>query len=152
MKTTEERIIQIENENAIRALTYKYADAANRIDKDLFASLWVEDSEWIIGPPINAHFTGRNNIVEAFDGLLHSWDFFVQQPVGGNFTIAGNTAKASFYINEIARSKDGVGNYNLSRYDDELIKVDDAWFFVKRNYKVIYLDQSPLNGTSFKIF
>jgi hypothetical protein len=151
MKTLEERITQIEDENAIRALTYKYADAANRIDADLFKSLWVENSEWIIGPPINQKFIGRDQIVGAFVGLLHSWDFFVQQPVGGNLEINGTTAKAHFYVNEIARSKDGVGNYNLSQYEDELEKLDGVWFFVKRNYKVIYLDQSPLNGTSFKL-
>ena len=75
----------------------------------------------------------------------------MQQPVGGNLEINGTRAKAHFYVNEIARSKDGVGNYNLSQYEDELEKIDGIWYFVKRNYKVIYLDQSPLNGTSFKI-
>lgn len=151
MKTLEQRITDIEDENAIRALSYKYADAANRIDALLFKSLWVQESEWIIGPPINQKFIGIEEIVRAFEGLLNSWDFFVQQPVGGNLEINGANAKAHFYVNEIARSKEGVGNYNLSQYEDELIKENGVWKFVRRNYKVIYLDQSPLNGTAFKI-
>lgn len=56
----------------------RYADAANRVDVDLFRSLWTDDAEWVIGPPINQHFTGRDEVVAAFEHLLGSWDFFVQ--------------------------------------------------------------------------
>ncbi len=151
MKTLEERITAIEDENAIRALSYKFADAANRIDVELFKSLWMAHGEWTIGPPINQHFVGIDEISTAFSGLLASWGFFVQLPAGGNIQINKETATAHFYVNEIAHSKSGVSNYNLAQYEDKLLKENGVWRFVKRNYKVIYLDQSPLLGTSFSI-
>lgn len=149
MKTLEERLVLLEDENQIRALSQKFADAANRIDVELFKSLWTTHGEWTIGPPINQHFVGIDQISAAFSGLLASWEFFVQLPAGGNIQIGEETATAHFYVNEIARSKAGVSNYNLSQYEDQLQKENGVWRFVKRNYKVIYLDESPLQGTSF---
>ncbi|WP_298143491.1 nuclear transport factor 2 family protein [Flavobacterium sp.] len=151
MKTWEERLVKLEDENEIRALSNKFADAANRIDVELFKSLWMANAEWTIGPPINQHFVGIDQISAAFSGLLASWEFFVQLPAGGNIQINGDTATAHFYVNEIARSKTGVSNYNLAQYEDQLRRENGVWRFVKRNYKVIYLDETPLLGTSFKL-
>jgi ketosteroid isomerase-like protein len=149
LETLYARVQRLEDEILIRDLTYSYADAANRVDATLFASLWTEEGQWLIGPPINLAFQGRENIVQAFRQLLGRWDFFVQQPVGGNLTIEGDRATAYFYVNEVARGKDGIGNYNLAQYADQLVKREGKWYFQQRDYRVIYLDQAPLKGTAF---
>lgn len=66
--------------------------------------------------------------------------------------MSGDTATAYFYVNEIARAQpDGTdSNYNLSCYTDELVKVNGAWLFRKRDYRVLYLDQTPLTGLAFR--
>lgn len=142
---------QLQDEYAIRKLAEQYSDAANRVDAALFRSLWIEDATWIIGPPINRQFVGLDNIVNAFSHLLSSWDFFVQLSTSANIQVHGDTATANFYVNEIARGQpDGTNsNYNLSRYTDELIRVNGHWLFRKRDYRVLYLDQTPLTGTAF---
>ncbi len=137
----------------IRRLADHYADAANRVDAGLFASLWTPDAEWLIGPPINQHFRGREQVLVAFTHLLGSWDFFVQLSTSAAITVTGDTATANFYVNEIARARpDGTNsNYNLARYSDELVRVDGTWLFKKRDYQVLYLDQKPLTGSAFKV-
>ncbi|NVO32278.1 nuclear transport factor 2 family protein [Hymenobacter lapidiphilus] len=146
-------IQQLQDEFAIRKLAEQYSDAANRVDAGLFRALWTADAEWIIGPPISRQFVGLDNIVTAFDHLLNSWDFFVQLSTSAHIQVTGATATANFYVNEIARSQpDGTNsNYNLARYTDELVKVDGAWLFRKRDYRVLYLDQTPLTGTAFHV-
>lgn len=136
---------------AILAQAHRYSDAANRKDSKLFRSLWAEDSNWTIGPPINRSFNGVDEIVDAFVHLLDSWEFFVQLTSSYSIQINGNKARAHFYVNEIARSRTGESNYNLSQYEDNLVYQNGQWLFTERNYRVIYLDSSPLKGISFKI-
>lgn len=145
--TTQQLLAELE----IKRLAERYSDAANRVDVAQFRSLWTEDAEWLIGPPINQRFQGRDEVVGAFEHLLGSWDFFVQLSTSCGITLHGDTATAHFYVNEIARAKpDGTNsNYNLARYSDELVRVDGTWLFKKRDYQVLYLDQTPLTGTAF---
>lgn len=142
----------MKDEFEIHKLAEQYADAANRVDVALFRSLWTADAEWIIGPPISRQFVGLDNVVAAFEHLLGSWDFFVQLSTSAHITVHGPTATANFYVNEIARGwPDGTNsNFNLARYTDALVKVDDRWRFQKRDYRVLYLDQTPLTGTAFR--
>lgn len=142
----QQRIQRLEDEASIRALADMFSDAANRKDGELFASLWAPKGEWIIGPPINQSFTGRDNMAQSVTAMLNLWDFFVQMTTSGIVHIQGDNAYARFYVNEVARAKDHHGNYNLSMYDDELIRIDGAWYFLKREYKTIYQDSPPYAG------
>ncbi|MEL7124299.1 MAG: nuclear transport factor 2 family protein [Bacteroidota bacterium] len=128
----------------IRELTARFADAANRQDSSQFRALWANESVWRIGPPINKEFCGQDEIVGAFEVLLNSWEFFIQLPSTGTIEIHDSRATSSFYINEIAKSKEGKSNYNIANYQDKLIKENGEWRFTERNYQVIYLDESPL--------
>lgn len=139
----------LENQQLILTLAHQFSDAANRKDAVLYRSLWATESKWIIGPPINKDFSGADEIVNAFIHLLYNWEFFVQLTCSYHIKIEGNTATANFYVSEIARIKDGMSNYNLAMYQDQLIFENGKWLFRERNYKVLYLDQSPLKGTAF---
>lgn len=137
---------QLSDEMAIRSLADKFSDAANRKDGEMFQSLWTDDGEWIIGPPVNMEFAGRESMEPSVIHMLDLWDFFVQLTGPGVVLIEGDTAHARFYVNEIARGKDGRGNYNLSMYEDELVKQQDRWYFRKRTYHTIYQDAPDYQG------
>ncbi|MDP1813231.1 MAG: nuclear transport factor 2 family protein [Leadbetterella sp.] len=133
------KIQRIEDELEIRALADKFSDAANRKDSTLFESLWAEDGVWKIGAPINVEFKGKKTMGSSVAHMLDLWDFFVQLTGPGVINIQGEKATARFYVNEIARKRDDKsGNYNLSVYDDELVKENGEWRFSKRTYYTIY--------------
>ena len=151
LESLAKRLQLLEDENAIRDLSFAFADAANRVDADAFRALWTPDGVWTIGPPINQTFTGQDAVVDAFQHLLGSWDYFIQKVVGGVVMLDGDRATARFYVNEEAQDKQKVGNYNLSQYVDELQKIDGKWHYKSRSYEVIYLDQTPRNGQFFPL-
>jgi hypothetical protein len=137
----------VRDELEIRALADKFSDAANRKDGALFQSLWAKDGVWKIGAPINMEFKGKDNMGSSVTHMLGLWDFFVQLTASGVVDINGDKATARFYVNEIARKTDDKsGNYNLSMYQDELIKENGKWVFLKRTYNTIYQDAPTYKG------
>ena len=59
----------------------------------------------------------------------------------------GEKATARVYVNEVARkSDDKHGNYNLSMYEDELVKENGKWLFEKRTYHTVYQDAPEYKG------
>lgn len=149
-KLSEETITSLQlvkDELEIRALAEKFSDAANRKDGELFQSLWAKDAVWKIGPPINVEFKGKENMGASVTRMLGLWDFFVQLSGPGVVTINGEKATAKFYVNEVARKADDKsGNYNLSMYEDELIKENGKWVFLKRTYHTIYQEAPQYKG------
>jgi SnoaL-like domain len=137
----------VKDEMEIRALADKFSDAANRKDGAQFQSLWAKDATWKIGPPINMEFKGREKMGSSVTHMLGLWDFFVQLSGPGVVTVNGDKATARFYVNEIARKADDKsGNYNLSMYNDELIKENGQWVFLKRTYHTIYQEAPAYKG------
>jgi SnoaL-like domain len=137
----------VKDELEIRGLAERFSDAANRKDGAQFQALWAKDAIWKIGPPINMEFKGKENMGSSVTHMLGLWDFFVQLSGPGVVTINGDKATARFYVNEIARKADDKsGNYNLSMYDDELVKENGKWVFVKRTYNTIYQEAPQYKG------
>jgi hypothetical protein len=134
------------DELAIRNLAERFSDAANRKDGDAFQALWAKEGKWIIGAPINMEFSGKENMGSSVTHMLGLWDFFVQLSGPGVVILQGDSAKARFYVNEIARGKDGKGNYNLSMYEDSLVKIEGKWYYKKRTYHTIYQDAPVYKG------
>jgi SnoaL-like domain len=137
----------VKDELEIRGLAEKFSDAANRKDGEAFQALWAKDATWKIGPPINMEFKGKDSMGPSVTHMLGLWDFFVQLSGPGVVTINGDKATARFYVNEIARKADDKsGNYNLSMYDDELVKENGKWVFIKRTYNTIYQEAPQYKG------
>lgn len=142
----------VKDEMEIRALAEKFSDAANRKDGEQFQSLWAKDAIWKIGSPINMEFKGKENMGNSVTHMLDLWDFFVQLSGPGVVNINGDKATARFYVNEIARkTSDKSGNYNLSMYEDELIKENGKWVFQKRTYNTIYQEAPNYQGLIQKL-
>jgi ketosteroid isomerase-like protein len=137
----------VKDELEIRSLAEKFSDAANRKDGEAFQSLWAKDAIWKIGPPINMEFKGKENMGASVTHMLGLWDFFVQLSGPGVVIINGDKTTARFYVNEIARKTDDKsGNYNLSMYEDELVKENGKWVFIKRSYNTIYQEAPQYKG------
>lgn len=140
-------LLLLKDEMEIRALADKFSDAANRKDGALFQSLWATEGVWRIGPPINMEFKGKENMADSVMHMLGLWDFFVQLTGPGVIQVQGEEATARFYVNEIARKTDDQsGNYNLSMYEDRLIKDNGQWLFLERTYHTIYQDAPHYTG------
>jgi hypothetical protein len=145
-------LMALRDEMEIRALVDKFSDAANRVDAAAFQSLWAEGGIWKIGPPINLEFRGKENMGTSVSHMLGLWDFFIQLTGPGVIMLNGEKATARFYVNEIARKADDkTGNYNLSMYEDELIKENGKWVFLKRTYHTIYQESPNYNGLIQKL-
>lgn len=145
-KTNVADIIEIQN------LGYKFADSANRKDYEAFAALWAEEGVWQIGDPINVRFDSKASISKAISKMLGLWDFFVQLPHAPVIEINGDRATSRWTVNEVARTADkSHGNYNLSMYNDELVRRNGQWLYTKREYRTLYSDDSPLRGKKFEI-
>jgi SnoaL-like domain len=145
-------LMVLKDEMEIRALADKFSDAANRVDAAAFQSLWAQGAIWKIGPPINLEFRGKENMGISISHMLGLWDFFVQLTGPGVILLNGEKATARFYVNEIARkSDDKTGNYNLSMYEDELIKENGKWVFLKRTYHTIYQERPDYKGLIQKL-
>ena len=136
---------------ALDDLVAGFSDAANRFVPEDFRKLWADDATWTIGPPVSTTFTGVDDIVSAFTKLVGDrWKFFLQMPSAAHVVdIQGDRATGRAYTNEIAQANDGAGNYNIALYEDTMVKIGGSWHFASRNYKVLYLDQTPLAGEGF---
>lgn len=58
-----------------------------------------------------------------------------------------SSPSARFYVHKVVRAKgNGQGNYNLSVYEDELVRLDGKWYFTSRRYHTIYQDAPEYRG------
>lgn len=138
---------ELQDKFEIFELAYKFADAANRKDGTMFQTLWADEGAvWKIGAPINKEFSGKENMATNVTQMLGLWEFFVQMVTGGVVILDGNRAYARFYVQEIANSKQGTGNHNLSMYEDELIKKNGLWYFKTRTYHTIFQSMERQKG------
>jgi ketosteroid isomerase-like protein len=135
------------DELAIRALAYAFADAVNRRDAAAFEFLWDENAVWEIGAPLRSIANGPSNIAAHMIELAEPLEFFVQQVHSGVVAIDGDKATARWSVQETGRSRTNGPYNNHAFYEDELVKRDGAWRFVRRSYRYVWLDlKSPIGG------
>ena len=75
MRTLEERLKAVEDELSIRNLAARYSDAINQRDLAAFRLLWTDDAVWEIGPPLQSHADGIDEIVALLRRLLQAEKF-----------------------------------------------------------------------------
>lgn len=79
--------------------------------------------------------------------LAEPLESFVQQVHGGVVTIDGHRATARWSVQETGRTRNNGPYNNHAFYEDELVKRDGAWRFVRQSYRYIWLDlKSPIGG------
>jgi hypothetical protein len=139
----------LRDEQAVRDLGYRFADACNRDDTTAFRALWAADGVWIIDDPINIRAEGGDTIASTRAALRQGWDFFVQLPSAPVVTVDGDRATSTWTVCEHANNAAGqLGYHNYARYDDQLTRTPDGWRYLCRHYRYYHLDQTPLASSA----
>jgi len=128
----------IEDRLAIRELLETYADAVNRYDKDLWASLWVEDSHWDLSHyPELGVVSGRDAIVDLWLKAMPLYPKTCFIVVPGMIHVTGDTAQARAYFSEVYEDPaNGEARRARACYNDRLVKRDGQWFFQNRSFTI----------------
>jgi hypothetical protein len=130
----------LEDRIAIREVLETYADAVNRVDEQLWASLWVEDSHWDL-----SHYP-ELGIVEGKEAIVKLWreampiypklSFFVGI---GAILIDGDRADARVYVSEVYEEPGTLKDKRARAcYNDKLVKRGGQWFLQSRNFTIIH--------------
>ena len=129
----------VEDRLAIRELVESYNDAVMRFDGDAWAENWTDDATWDTG---NGPLTGKENFYPAWQQAMSGFSFVGFFASAGPIVVDGDTAHATWYQQEFLHPKDG-GKLNITgQYEDDYVKVDGRWYFKKRIYKILDMQQS----------
>ncbi len=129
-----------------RDLVHQYADAVCRGDAEQWASCWVEDSTWSLGP--GREVRGKAAIVELWAHEIARYAVVVQLVANGrtDLDVDSGSGTGRWYIHEYSRRIDGASTTLLARYDDTYRHVDDGWRFVRRELTISYKGPPDLSG------
>jgi len=90
--------------------------------------------------------TGVDDIVALCDKLRTSRDFFVQLVHSGILDIKHDQATGRWILREVAKGPGEVYYNNFSLYEDVMEKQSGKWYFVRRDYKYMFLDSDQFPG------
>lgn len=137
----------MQDEQEIRNLVARYADAVCRRDQDDWSATWAEDGLWQLP---NAPVTrGRDNIVKLWVGAMAGFPFVAQLIQNGTVEVAGDSATGRWYITEHLKFADSdKGMFNIGVYQDKYTRTPDGWKFAERYYAVLYNDGDGGTGAT----
>jgi len=128
-----------EDRLAIRELVESYNDAVMRFDGEAWAANWRDDATWDTG---NGELTGKENFFPVWKEAMAGFSFVGFFASAGPITVDGDRAHGTWYQQEFLHPKEG-GNLNITgQYEDDYVKVDGRWFFEKRIYNILNMQQS----------
>ncbi|MFJ6569375.1 LUD domain-containing protein [Streptomyces sp. NPDC091292] len=131
----------------IEALRGEFTDAVMMRDRPRLAALFTADGVLRM-PDIPIELVGREEIRTGAERLQSRWDFFVQNSHPGTIRIEGDTATGRTYMQEIARTLDGIEGMNFAIYHDTYRRTAEGWRFAERVYEIRYIDTTPLGGSA----
>lgn len=124
----------IEDRIAIRELHDTYADAGFRGDKEQWLGCFADDCVWVT--PFG-EMNGKEQLEATWNQIFASLSALGFFTVMGSLEIDGDRATDRAYIREIFFAQDGSMRKLVGRYDDQLVRVNGAWKFARRNYQVL---------------
>lgn len=123
----------VEDRNTIREFYDTYADGASRGDRETWLGCYGEDAVW------KTHYfehTGREAIGRQYDEIMANVSDTTYLNQMGSVVVEGDTARVRTYAAESLLQKTG-GTYELTgEYNDDLVRRDGRWFFLRRDYLV----------------
>lgn len=130
----------LEDRIAIREVLESYADAVNRVDEALWASLWVEDCHWDLSHyPELGVVSGKTAVVDLWRGAMPLYPklSFIMTP--GMIQVDGDTAVARAYFSEVYEEPGTLKDKRARAcYNDTLVKRDGQWFLKSRAFTIIH--------------
>jgi uncharacterized protein (TIGR02246 family) len=133
----------VTDEEAIRALVARYADAVNDRDRDAYEATWCEDATWDLA---GSHLDGRAAIVERWLAVMQGFATVVQLVHHGSIDVDGDTATARWSLSEhLVPVGGGDPMLLVGTYRDRYTREGDGWRFAHRDYSVLH---SSVRGNS----
>lgn len=126
------------DEQVIRDLVHRYADAASRRDALGVASTLTIDGTWFA--PDLGHFTGRDAMLAFFTAMLDGWNVFLQGLMSGVIVIdTSNPTRAvgRWFVQETGQRAEGTNLIISGVYHDEYIRDGSAWLILRRRYDAL---------------
>ena len=134
------------DEQAIRDLVARYADAVNRRDESAWRDTWATEGKWDLRGQL---VEGRDAVVKLWATLMAGLPFVVQLVHSGTVTIAGDSGSGTWYLTELMRTADGGGRLSVGMYRDTYVRSNGEWRFLLRRYDLLYAGPPDLSGDVF---
>lgn len=130
----------LEDRIAIREVLETYADAVNRVDEALWASLWVEDCHWDLSHyPELGIVSGKAAVVALWAGAMPHYPKLSFLVMPGMIRVDGDRADVRAYISEIYEEPETLKDKRARAcYNDVFVKRDGHWFIQSRSFTIIH--------------
>jgi uncharacterized protein (TIGR02246 family) len=123
------------DEQEIRSLVHRYADAASRRDPASVADTFTADGQWH-SPELGRH-NGHDAMVAFFTAMLDGWNVFLQGMQSGVVAVdATNPDRATgrWFVQETGQRAEGTNLFIAGVYHDEYRREDGQWLIARRRY------------------
>ena len=124
---TEDRVL-------IRETYGRYALASAKRDLDGWLESWTSDGHWKI---TTFEGSGHDSLREQWHAQWTRFENVAVINEVGPITFAGDRARASCCVREVAVEKGGGILLMTGVYDDELKRENGAWRFARREYSLL---------------
>ncbi|WP_099042032.1 nuclear transport factor 2 family protein [Mycobacterium neglectum] len=126
------------DEQAIRSLVHRYADAASRRDPAGVAGTFTADGVW--HAPELGRFSGREAMHGFFTSMLDGWNVFLQALMSGVIVVDAlnpDRAVGRWFVQENGQRAEGTNLIISGVYHDEYIRDGNAWSILHRRYDAL---------------
>ena len=132
MASTEQRIQELEDREAIRELTARYCHAVARGDGTAIVAMFTDDGVFQMEPRA---VSGRAELEDFYGAVSASPPIpFIQNHV---IELAGDGARGTCSV-EIRLVQDGEAYTAAGWYEDTYRRVDGSWRFARRDFHVFH--------------
>lgn len=136
----------LEDRIAIRELMNTHAHGVMTRDSHIWSTIWADDASWGLPEyPDLGDFVGKSAIVAGWiesmkvyglDKMAKPMVYFMEP---GAIEVDGERATAVAWTKELYECPTtGALVRSFGRYDDQLVKRDNAWLFIRRDYRIVY--------------
>jgi ketosteroid isomerase-like protein len=124
----------IEDRLSIRERFDSYSDAVTRQSLDDYLDCWTDDGARYGD---GGECQGTEALRQHWHGIWKMLSQMAFMTQVGSIVVDGMTATARSYCLETLQLRDGTTRQLIGTYDDELRRVDDAWRFSTRRYRIL---------------
>jgi SnoaL-like domain len=147
-KTTEQIVNELADRDAIRELPQRYCDCVWRGDVDGLVSLFTDDGAFtIVGNNKETTNKGRAELHKTYKAALAS---LTPRPYIHNHVIelAGPSRASGRCYVELRDASNNLSWLGTGYYNDEYVKVGDAWKFQSRRAQMVHMEPKMTAGTT----
>jgi hypothetical protein len=126
------------DDQAIRILVHRYADAASRRDPCGVAGTLAAGGTWYA--PELGRFEGREAMLTFFTSMLDGWNAFLQALMSGVVVLDESNpdrAVGRWFVQETGQRAEGADLIISGVYHDEYLRGDGEWLILHRRYDAL---------------